>query len=546
MFCDKPHVNQLTYLLKAQGFEDIVVCPGSRNGILVHNFNEAHFRLHPVTDERSAAFVALGLCLSTQRPVAICVTSGSALLNTIPAVAEAYYRQLPLLIISADRPKQWINQLDGQTLQQVGALQPYAQTFNIEEPHTPEEEHWNALRINEALLSLQHNGHQPVHINVPITEPLFTFNTKELPAATCIEEEMPRHEHPIAAETMARIQQAQFPVIVMGQYEKGAIACIEKINKNGALLVLPEIISGQPYAWRTTALEHLLPNDEFEPDLVIHIGGNLVNKQLKLQLRKLQHCEVIRIDNSKNLPDTFGHLKTIVRTTPEAALAQLSELSVPNPNVEKYKLWLDRYEKVAMDYVPTHFSDIGLLQQLSKLWPKDCALQSGNSSVIRNVAYFFDKQADRLFCNRGVNGIEGSLSAAVGYAMGYAGLTFSLIGDLSFFYDQNALWDTQLPKGLRIVLFNNGGGQIFYRLPGLNQTPALAPYIAASHQTSAKGLAESYGLTYLSANDYETAGAAFQKLMERHQERPMLLEVFTQTTDNENELKQIKQYYKNL
>lgn len=545
MFCDKPHVNQLTSLLKAQGFRDIVVCPGSRNGILVHNFDAADFRLHPVTDERSAAFVALGLCLSTRRPVAVCVTSGSALLNTIPAVAEAFYRQLPLLVISADRPKQWINQLDGQTLHQVGALQPYAQTFNIEEPHTPEEEHWNGLRINEALLSLQHNGNQPVHINVPITEPLFTFNTAVLPSVTCIHEEVPEASHPISAATLARIQQAQFPVIVMGQYEKGEIESLHKIDENGALLILPEIISGQPFAWRTTALEHILPDSDFHPDLVIHVGGNLVNKQLKLQLRKLE-CEVVRMETGNGLPDTFGHLQTVVRTSATAALQQLSELTEAKSQVLKYKQLLDGYRDKAQAYTPVHFSDIGVLQQLSRVLPETCAIQSGNSSVIRNVAYFFDHYAHHLFCNRGVNGIEGSLSAAAGYAMEHEGLTLSLIGDLSFFYDQNALWNTQLPKGLRIVMFNNGGGQIFYRLPGLNQTPALAPYIAASHQTSAKGLAESYGLTYLSAHDYQETEKCFAQLFEQSSERPILLEVFTQTADNEDELKQIKQYYKNL
>ena len=546
MFCDKPHVNQLTSLLKAHGFQDIVVCPGSRNGILVHNFDAALFHLHPVTDERSAAFVALGLCLSTRRPVAICVTSGSALLNTIPAVAEAFYRQLPLLVISADRPKQWINQLDGQTLSQNNALAPYAQTFNIEEPHTPEEEHWNGLRINEALLSLFHNGKQPVHINVPITEPLFTFNTKELPVVSSIHEEVPVANHPVSATTLERIKQAQFPIIVMGQYEKGSIESIRKIDANGSLLILPEIISGQDFSWRTTALEHLLPNADFQPDLVIHIGGNLVNKQLKLHLRKLTHCEVIRIDESQALPDTFGHLQTIIRTSPEAALSQLSELAEAKTMVLKYKDLLDNYCDKVHDYHPSTFSDLGILQQLSRVLPKECSIQVGNSSVIRNVAYFFDKHAQHIFCNRGVNGIEGSLSTAVGYAMGNKGLTFSLIGDLSFFYDQNALWNTQLPKGLRIIMFNNGGGQIFYRLPGLNQTPALAPYIAASHQTSAKGLAESYGLTYLSATNYKETEKCIHELLQQESERPMLLEVFTQKTDNENELKQIKQYYKNL
>ena len=134
MYCDTPQVNQLTALLEAHHIRHIVVCPGSRNATIAHNLNEKGencFTLHPVTDERSAAFVAIGLILATQECTAVCVTSGSALINCIPAVAEAYYRHLPLLIISADRPQNWIGQLDGQTLPQSGALLPYCPTYTL-------------------------------------------------------------------------------------------------------------------------------------------------------------------------------------------------------------------------------------------------------------------------------------------------------------------------------------------------------------------------------------------------------------------------------
>ena len=546
MYCDKPHINQLTALLKEHGFQDIVVCPGSRNGILVHNFDAAGFTLHPVTDERSAAFVALGLCLSTRRAVALCVTSGSALLNTIPAVAEAYYRQLPLLVISADRPKQWINQLDGQTLYQNGALLPYASTYTMEEAFNEEEEHWNNLRMNEAILALQKEGRRPVHINVPISEPLFSFHTEQLPVVRTIQEEPLAVGTPFSQNTVRRIQVARCPIIVMGQYESGKINAITEIERKGALLFLPEIISGQEGAWRTTALEHLLPGYDFTPDLVIHIGGNLVNKQLKLHLRRLVHCEVIRVESSPQMPDTFGHLTTIVRTSPEAALEQLAGIREEHPEVRRIQKELDFFHHKSDTYSPLCFSDLGVMQKICKVLPSQCALQVANSSVIRNAAYFFEQHTERLFCNRGVNGIEGSLSVAVGYAMGHAGLTLSLIGDLSFFYDQNALWNKNLPKNLRILLFNNGGGQIFYRLPGLDQTPALAPYIAASHETHAQGLAKSYGITYLAAHCYEEVDQYLPQLLQSESERPVLLEVFTQTENNETELKHIKQYYKTL
>ena len=546
MYCDKPHINQLTALLKEHGFEDIVVCPGSRNGILVHNFNAARFRLHPVTDERSAAFVALGLCLSTHRSVAICVTSGSALLNTIPAVAEAYYRQLPLLVISADRPKEWINQLDGQTLSQNNALLPYANTYTIEEAGNQIEENWNNLRMNEAILALGCNGGHPVHINLPISEPLFSFHTETLPEERIIQEKLTENINPLPEEILQRIREAKFPIIVMGQFERGRLNDVAEIERQGSVLFLPEMITHQDFSWRTTALEHLLPEYDFSPDLIIHIGGNLVNKQLKLHLRKLDSCEVIRIEPTQQMPDTFLHLTTIVRTSPEAALKQIATIKGAKPLVRKYQKDLDFYHSKLDTYPPIKFSDIGVLQKFCQDLPTECAFQIGNSSVIRNATYFLTERNAELFCNRGVNGIEGSLSTAVGYALGSSSLTFCLIGDLSFFYDQNALWNKQLPQNLRIILFNNEGGQIFYRLPGLDQTPALSPYIAASHHTHAQGIAQSYGLTYMKAHNYDELEKCLPLLKQGQSPCPILLEVFTRKEDNETELKNIKQYYKTL
>ena len=152
MYCNKANANQLTALLIAHGIKDIVVCPGSRNGVLAHNFHAAPLlNAHPVTDERSAGFVALGLALATGKPAAVCVTSGSALLATLPAVSEAFYRKIPLIVISADRPPQWIGQMDGQTLPQQHALQPYADTYNIIEPQNETERWGNNRLINEAL-----------------------------------------------------------------------------------------------------------------------------------------------------------------------------------------------------------------------------------------------------------------------------------------------------------------------------------------------------------------------------------------------------------
>ena len=181
MYSNKTSVNILTSLLVAHGIKHAVVCPGSRNVPIVHNLNECpDITCYPVTDERSAGFFALGIAQATDEPVVVCVTSGTALLNLAPAVAEAHYQHQSLIVISADRPAEWIDQLDGQTLQQPGALEPWVKkTVSLPEL-SPLNWHCNRL-VNEALIEATDDTHPCVHINVPISEPLFEFTTEKLP-----------------------------------------------------------------------------------------------------------------------------------------------------------------------------------------------------------------------------------------------------------------------------------------------------------------------------------------------------------------------------
>ena len=188
MYTDKKNILQLVALLQAHGITKIVLCPGSRNIPIVHTLsNHPDFTCYAVTDERSAGYFAIGLTLNGGKPAAICCTSGTALLNLHPAVAEAFYQNVPLVVISADRPAAWIGQMDGQTLPQPGVFQSLVKkSVNLPEIHTDEDEWYCNRLINEALLEMNHHGKGPVHINVPISEPLFQFTTDTLPEVRVI------------------------------------------------------------------------------------------------------------------------------------------------------------------------------------------------------------------------------------------------------------------------------------------------------------------------------------------------------------------------
>lgn len=509
MFCNKDNVNILTAYLLAAGIEDAVVCPGSRNAVIVHNLNECAnakatknpFRLHPVTDERSAAFVAIGLWIATRKPIVVCVTSGSALLNLLPGVAEAHYRHIPLILISADRPAEWIGQLDGQTLPQPNALLPYAQCWNIPD---------DAPRATlchlccRALQATKAHGGSPVHINVPLHEPLFALSTEKLPAVDYGTTPAILPSEPILPpELIGALQSAKCPALIIGQWEEAAIPAVALLQQLG-WAVFAENISNHGIFCDT------IPDAGI--DLLIHIGGALVEKRLKLQLRELDNLIVVRIDETDECPKTFGHVEHKVKAHPAAALQSIAQLCKP----------------LTSSNGPSATNSAKSISSLpmNERWPHT-TLFVGNSTAVR-----WANQHLRLpvptYCNRGVNGIEGSLSVAAGHSLQHRGTTLCLIGDLSFFYDANALWNQQLDGRLRILLINNNKGGIFYRLPHLDESPALDDYIAARHDNNARGIALSYRCTYLTAHSADLShdiDALLTRLIDAPSERPVILEV---------------------
>lgn len=507
MFSNKPNVNLLTALLVAHDIQEVVVCPGSRNAPLVHNlYVSRKFCLHPITDERSAAFVGIGLWLKTRRPVVVTVTSGSALLNTLPGVAEASFRHIPLIIVSADRPEQWIGQLDGQTLPQPGALAPFAPSWQLIEPHDVHGVQHCERLINEALNSTANNGGQPIHINLPISEPLFLFNEKVLPAVRKINVVRPMVEQPLPDAVIERISASRLPLLLIGQYEEDCSRIVARLRDEHKMLVYAEILSGHG----DMSMAALLDSEVPKPDLVVHVGGAMVNKDFKLHLRSMGQCSVIRIAPDDELPDTFLHLDTKICVSPKAALRQLAE-RLPS--------------KAAVGDFFSHLPS----RSLSPVFEQIEALFLGNSTAVRWANRHFSHIDIPVYGNRGTNGIEGSLSVAAGYALLSSRLTLCILGDLSFFYDVNALWNEHLGGQLRVLLINNARGEIFHHLPGLSESPALPHFVAAAHSATARGIAESYRCAYLSESvdsfDSE-ADRLIHRLTEIEADRPVILEVF--------------------
>lgn len=510
MYSNKENVNILTSLLVAHGVRHAVVCPGSRNSAIVHNLNECpDIACYPVTDERSAGFYALGMAQALHRPVVVCVTSGTALLNLAPAVAEAYYQHVPLVAISADRPPQWIDQLDGQTLPQHDALGRFVRkAVSLPEPHDAEG-HWYCNRlVNEALIATLQGGRGPVHINVPITEPLFDYTVSELPAERKIEW--------TAAEMLP--------------------ATLSRVTRRFLQAKRPMLITGQPMNPLLDEAVSLVGDDEaYIPDFVLYIGGSIVSKRLKRFLRKAKETWVVNETGEVN--DTFMNLTHVVQGDGEAVADHIRFMLVtePHPFVQQWDELLDSIRQQTEAYQPG-YSQMSAVKYF-EAHVGDAEVHYANSSAIRLANTFAQHP---VWCNRGVNGIEGSLSTAAGFSCVTDKRVFCVIGDLSFFYDQNALWNQNLRGNLRILLLNNGKGGIFNMLKGLEQSPARDAYVAASHNTSAEGICRQNDVVYLSADGPQQLHQAIDTLLNIESDRPVLLEIFT---DPDSDASALREFY---
>lgn len=561
MYSNKENVNILTSLLLEYGVSDAVVCPGSRNAPIVHNLSVCEaIRCRPVTDERSAAFYALGLAIATRRPTVVCVTSGSALLNVMPAVAEAAYQHVPLVVISADRPQQWIDQLDGQTIPQSDALGRFVRkAVQLPEPHN-DEERWLCRRlVNEAMHLATCRQGAPVHINVPISEPLFEFDTEQLPQLSRFNNIKRAAIKDASMDMPEAFHEAKRPMIVIGQLAHGTISHETIRSLSEKYVVMSEPLSNPSYmtihfdeAIRYIVSDNSSINDDeddktaYYPDYVIYVGDTLVSKPARRFLRNAKAPSCLITPDAADIHDPLMTLTDIVECDSDSINALLASLyDAPDTDErcrfhDRWQSFLDAYAAHADAYAP-EYSQMATVkyfeEQLADL-DIDICVHYANSSAVRLACIYAQHY---VWCNRGVNGIEGSLSTAAGFSLATPDMTICVIGDLSFFYDQNALWNSNLRGNLRIILLNNRGGGIFRQLPGLSDSPAADDLVMASHENTAQGICTQNDIGYMSAKNMDEMQIGVVTLLTRESERPMLLEVFT---DSNDDVKVLEKYFK--
>lgn len=522
-------------MLKAQGINRIVISPGTSHNAMVRSIDEDnYFQTYSVTDERSAAFFAIGIAQETQSPVAIMSTSGTATCNYVSAVTEAYHRNIPLVIITADKHPYYLNQKEDQMINQPPMFQgitKYAVT--LPEEIRSERDDWYCRRLlNEAFLKLNHHGTGPIHINVPISYGMFalgdTFTTQKLPEINIIK----RLDHSTTTEAWKKLFDSvrhKRILIFCGQdttFSPEKEELLETIARGFNCVIAKDNLSNL-HCEHAIEIEKAQPfTPETKPEIIISLDGSHVTffkYTIKSWDSSVEHWMV---DETGELADPYHKLTHIIEDSSIGFLKIMAQHAGKAASTEYYDACRDKLSQFTIPELP--YSNSYVCRQVLAALPPNSMLHLGNSSTIRIAQFFNMHPSIRVYCNRGVHGIDGCMSAFIGQAAISERLSFLLLGDLTFFYDMNALWNQYVRKNARILLFNNGGASLFYfNTRGLKNFPSLDKNAGAAHISSAKGWVESRGFTYLSARTQEEFDKQLPLFTSEDSEAPILMEVFT-------------------
>jgi len=534
------NINALASAAKQIGVKDVVICPGSRNAPLVMAFWRINaIKCHSIVDERSAAFVALGLAKSSGQTVVMICTSGSALVNFYPAILEAFYSEIPLMVLSADRPPEWIDQWDGQAIHQK-------QIF-VSHVKWSEETSCNDELNPQAYFKLMLDGLQiansdrkgPVHLNVPLREPLYeaTLQAFEYP------------EFPIATIPQIKIESAfQWPESVVNSKQ---ILVVHGADHNSkpqlhALQnpVLTDIIANKLAQCNVLDWEKVLMlSDEetlskLQAEVLITTGKMVVSKPLKQFLRKYKPKFHFHITDTQYCADPFqtnpiilhGQWDSVQNTLPPSPAYLAAWQHVENALASKQLVQSSEAltEPNALAYILHHLPHLPM------------GLHFANSMSVRWASMLlplFNNQW-QVFANRGVSGIDGCTSTALGMALNSNHTQILFTGDLAFAYDNNAWFQSTIPKQLKVVIFNNFGGGIFDQIEGPRNMPEKH-LVQTPHKYRFELMAKHYQINYALVQSAEDLAIHFEKFL--NSEEPSILEIQTNNLDNYHQLQQYKQ-----
>ena len=548
---DKLQCQILVETMHFHGVNHAVVSPGSRNAPLIIALSRSRIETHIVVDERSAAYVALGMAQQLKAPVALVCTSGTALLNYAPAVAEAYYQKIPLIVVSADRPQEWIDQDDSQTIRQFKALDQFVKrSYDIPARCDDDTAVWYAERIaHDAMMEATSLRRAPVHINVQLAEPLNGLTTEPYKLRRI--HHFPSYDG-ICRDDIIKLKEQLLHkrvMIIAGFMElnEPLRQALNDIAAKDAAVVLTETISNMADDFTINAIDRTLlaidENDKrYYPDVVITIGGAIVSRKIKAFLRKVKpdHWYVGLNDVTV---DCFQSLTRRIEANPDTFIPTLFQDSL---TVKSFcTIWQDAHtaglrrhhkyrEEIGWSDMKAYETIFDFYQQN----PDNLIMHLSNGTTIRYAQLFGDRVIAPNFCNRGVSGIDGCTSTAIGAAM-VNGPAVLITGDMSFLYDISALSAITPKLQLKIIVVDNGGGGIFRFIDSTSSLPELEKYFVVKRNLDVEKVAASFGIKTYRADNADSLFEQLSNMMV--EDGPAVLVV---KTDGKRSAEILKNYFK--
>lgn len=568
MYSALKNVQILVALLKKYEVKHIVISAGTRHTPLVYSVeHDDYFKTYSVVDERSASFFALGMIEELREPVAICCTSGTAAANYVSAANEAFYQQLPLLILTADRNHYYMFQQEEQMIPQEPLYSAVCKKV-VTLPHVRDEkDFWYCSRIcNEALMELRHGENGPVHINFivendyPIVQGIVKFDTAKLPDVKKIDRLTLEDSD---EKWMAKAQQLKKSkiLIIYGQFPpltQDELDALETFSEQYNCVFSVDLLSNlhSKYSIPTFVLARTLNDEQLQklvPDILITMNANSISEMKGRMGKFVNYFEHWHVSAKGEVSDPLKCLPNVVECSPYTFFKRFVSIGKTidkNLNHSFFEEWDKAYRKLGtngcLNEEKVSYSSMYAVQQVLKSIPENARLHIANSNSIRLCNYFEVNSRVPVYGNRGAHGIDGSMSAFIGQANLSDKLSFLVIGDLSFFYDMNSLWNAYVGKNIRILVCNNSGGAIFYSYPNKVNVPTLDEHIAAAHKTSVKDWVISRGFKYIAATNKEEFDSNLKLFMTEKSDMPILFEVFTDKNTDASSINKIVAPYKQL
>jgi len=545
-------IHNIAEIFSRKNVKTAILCPGSRSAALtISMVRHPDIKTFSISDERSAGFIGMGMAQVTGETVALVCTSGTAAYNFAPAIAEAYFQEIPMIILTADRPAEWIHQYDGQTIYQREIYGKHVKkSFELPADYTNSDAVWQIERVmNEAINLTQVHPKGPVHVNVPIREPFYPTPQEEIIFDRSvriiqnaeIDKKLPNQFWIDFKEIW---QNSENKLIVVGHRQSSELnEILTKFSDELCVPVVADIISNVNTIDPILADVFLSSKNEsfkqkLKPDLLITCGKSVISKNLKIFVRNNRPMYHFHIQENPDLIDPFQTLTHKVEVSPEYFFGQLFE----DLDFQNFK---EGDEEVDNDYVEfwnnasvvakqklnsflnnSDYCEFKVIRNIVNKLPENSIFHLANSMVVRysNLIGLEKGKNIEVFANRGTSGIDGSLSSAVGCALKTDKIVTCLIGDMSFFYDRNAFWNSYLPDNLRVILINNHGGNIFRIIDGPNKQPEVREYFETKQNSTAEYFCKENDVEYVKVFD-ETSLENALNLLHQKSSRPVVIEV---------------------